>query len=214
MTEEKETTKKDWKQRLQGLWKKENMLVLALVGVLLMVIAMPTGTKQEMADGESRPSAQTGKAAQTDGGEKGTGTELQAERQTESAAEALETRLEALLETMDGVGKTAVMVTLEGSETRIVEKDRPESAQQLSENDSAGGSRENVTRESEETTVYLSEADGSKAPYVKQRLEPKVLGVTVVAQGGGNPAVQKNISDVIQALFGVEAHKIKVVKMK
>mgnify|MGYP006875711212 CR=1 FL=1 len=38
--------------------------------------------------------------------------------------------------------------------------------------------------------------------------------VTVVAQGGGNAVVQKNITDVIQALFGVEAHKIKVVKMK
>ena len=43
---------------------------------------------------------------------------------------------------------------------------------------------------------------------------PIVEGVTVVAQGGGNAEVQKNISDVIQALFGVEAHKIIVVKMK
>jgi stage III sporulation protein AG len=41
-----------------------------------------------------------------------------------------------------------------------------------------------------------------------------VEGVSVVAQGGGDSQIQKNITEVIQALFGIEAHKIKVVKMK
>ena len=41
-----------------------------------------------------------------------------------------------------------------------------------------------------------------------------VEGVSVVAEGGDSALVQKNISEVIQALFGIEAHKIKVVKMK
>ena len=40
------------------------------------------------------------------------------------------------------------------------------------------------------------------------------MGITVAAQGGGSALVQKNISDVLEALFHVEAHKIKVVKMK
>ena len=40
------------------------------------------------------------------------------------------------------------------------------------------------------------------------------MGITVVAQGGGNAVIQKNISDVLEALFHIEAHKIKVVKMK
>ena len=39
-------------------------------------------------------------------------------------------------------------------------------------------------------------------------------GVSVVAEGGDNAVVQNNISDIVQALFGIEAHKIKVVKMK
>ncbi len=42
---------------------------------------------------------------------------------------------------------------------------------------------------------------------------PKVEGVLVVAQGGGDPKVAKNISDAVLALFPVEVHKIKVVKM-
>ena len=50
--------------------------------------------------------------------------------------------------------------------------------------------------------------------YVSKIREPSIEGVTVVAQGGGNAVIQKNITEVIQALFGIEAHKIKVVKMK
>ncbi|MEI3340576.1 MAG: hypothetical protein V8R80_12125 [Eubacterium sp.] len=44
-------------------------------------------------------------------------------------------------------------------------------------------------------------------------MEPEIEGILVVAQGGGNTAVAENISEAAQALFSVEAHKIKVVKM-
>ena len=39
------------------------------------------------------------------------------------------------------------------------------------------------------------------------------LGDVVVAQGAGTGTVNRNITDVVQALFDVEAHKVKVVKM-
>ena len=53
-----------------------------------------------------------------------------------------------------------------------------------------------------------------RSPYVVKELEPKVQGVVVIAEGGGNPAVQQNILEAVQALFPVEAHKIKIMKME
>ena len=41
----------------------------------------------------------------------------------------------------------------------------------------------------------------------------KVEGVVVVAEGAGSATVDKNILDVVMALFDVEVHKIKIVKM-
>ena len=35
----------------------------------------------------------------------------------------------------------------------------------------------------------------------------------VVAEGAGSATVDKNILDVVMALFNVEVHKIKIVKM-
>ena len=46
-----------------------------------------------------------------------------------------------------------------------------------------------------------------------EELEPEIQGVVVVAEGGDNPVVVQNITEAVMALFGVEVHKIKVMKM-
>ena len=42
---------------------------------------------------------------------------------------------------------------------------------------------------------------------------PKVTGVLVIAEGGGNTKVKAEILEAVQALFGIEPHKIKIMKM-
>ena len=190
-----------WKKKLT----KENMAILALLGILLMVIALPVKKTENAGDetGLSDTGSDTMKTSET---EKDDGDG--------SYTQEVENRLEALLSSMDGVGEVKVMVTLSSSVEQVVEKDVPYSMDTTKETDRAGGSRDVVNSKQEETTVYVTDQAGNKTPYISKTLEPAIEGVTVVAQGGGNAVVQKNITDVIQALFGVEAHKIKVVKMK
>lgn len=42
----------------------------------------------------------------------------------------------------------------------------------------------------------------------------KVTGALVSAEGGDNPATVQKIQDAVQALFQIEAHKIKIMKRK
>lgn len=181
---------------------KENMIVLALSGVLLMVAALPVdgGKKKEEGENES---------VQADTLRDKTGLP-----EGESDAAGLERRLENFLTCMDGVGRVKVMITFSASEEQVVEKDMPsDSVSQTSENDGAGGSRSTMTRETGESTVYVTGRDGTQSPYVSKTLSAQVEGVTVLAEGGGQRTIQKNITDVIEALFGIEAHKIKVARM-
>lgn len=181
---------------------KENMVVLALTGVLLMVAALPTdgGKRKEEAD----------VSVPADGM-----SEKEQEPGTQSPSAGLERRLEKFLSCMDGAGRVKVMITFSSSEEQVVEKDAPSgSVSQTSENDGAGGSRSVMTRQTQESTVYVTGRDGTQSPYVSKTLSAQVEGVTVLAEGGGSRAVQKNITDVIEALFGIEAHKIKVAKLK
>ena len=42
--------------------------------------------------------------------------------------------------------------------------------------------------------------------------QPKVEGVLVVAEGAGKGNMTSEITQIAQALFGVEAHKVKVLE--
>lgn len=185
---------------------RENMIVLALTGILIMVIALPSGGKKKEEGGSSKSVLSDRESVMMNV------DETAAARTRE---EELEGRLERFLSCMDGVGSVKVMITYQATEERVVEKDMPSrSSSQTSENDSAGGSRSVIQQDQQEDTVYTTDEKGNQIPYVKKTLAARVEGVTVLAQGGGSPVIQKNITDVIEALFGIEAHKIKVAKMK
>ena len=49
-------------------------------------------------------------------------------------------------------------------------------------------------------------------PFVVKTITPKVEGVLVVAEGAGKGNMAGEITQIIQALFGVEAHRIKVLE--
>lgn len=184
------------KDRMQKFVKKyltrDNLLVLALLGILLMVIAMPTGTSGKGTEDE------TEKALQED-------TEnLSSFREEEDAVsyeEEMEQQLEELLRSMDGVGNVKVMITLAASDERVILKDYEISEEQDS------------TRTAESTIFYTDE-NGQESPYCQKIITPRVEGVVVVAEGGDDPKRIIEITDVIQSLFDIPVHKIRVVRMK
>ena len=105
-----------------------------------------------------------------------------------------------------------VMITLKDEGEKQVEKDRNKNSQDTKEQDGAM-TRSSTDQQSQEETVYFSGSENEGEPFVKKEVTPCVEGVLVVAEGGGNAQVAKNISDAVLALFPVEVHKIKVVKM-
>lgn len=194
----------EWKNKLQKIdfknIKKDNLLIILLAGILLVVIALPTSNKENKA-GKS----QANQTANT--------TKVQSETGTSSYINELENRLEEVLSKVQGVGDVDVMITLKSSKELIVEKDTPTTNQTSQEEDAEGGKRNTVDKSSSETTVYEQDNNGSNIPYVVKELEPEIEGIIVIAKGGDDPVVVKNISDAVLALFHVEAHKIKVMKM-
>lgn len=121
--------------------------------------------------------------------------QTQTKRKEQDYKRELEDELRELLSRMEGVGACAVMITLEDDGRTYVDK-----------NVQIDGSERR-----EETVVYRQEE--GEAPYVTVQRRPKVAGVVVVAQGGGNAKTVKDISDAVMSLFQLEAHKITVVKM-
>lgn len=193
------------KDKTKNILKKENMIVIILIGVLLLVIAIPVNPK--------KPKTEDVKQQPEDINQSFTDNSVE-DNTDQTYVENLESRVEDILSSMEGVGNVKVMITLQSSQETIVEKDMPTSRSNISETDGSGGNRNTNEMDIQETTVYTTNQNGDKIPYVIKTKEPEIEGVTVVAQGGDNAVVQKNISEVIQALFHIELHKIKVVKMR
>ena len=208
---------KGTEKKLKMKLTKDHFLIAVLMGILLMVIVWPVEGKNENRetksgqwDSESAILNEQSNLIQNAGIGQGNDQEEDA---LLAYASSLERSLEELLCTMDGVGQVRVMVTLESSGETVVEKDVSTVREGATEVDSAGGSRNTTNISDSEQTIYQGGQQNGGAPYVKKILSPRVEGVVVSAQGGGNARTVQNITEAIQALFGIEAHKIKVVKM-
>lgn len=174
--------------------KRSDWLILVLAGILILIIALPTDTKEKKQAEEAKEN-------------------ISKENNTMEASKGeIERKLEDILEKIDGAGDVKVMITYQDSGTQVVEKDKNTSENSLEESDSTGGVRSTKEQQLQESTVY-EEADAGNTPFVSKELLPKVEGILIVASGGDNQKVKQNISEAVLALFQVEAHRIKIVKM-
>lgn len=174
--------------------KRSDWLILVLAGILILIIALPTDTKEKKQAEEAKEN-------------------ISKENNTmEASKDEIERKLEDILEKIDGAGDVKVMITYQDSGTQVVEKDKNTSENSLEESDRTGGVRSTKEQQLQESTVY-EEADAGNTPFVSKELLPKVEGILIVASGGDNQKVKQNISEAVLALFQVEAHRIKIVKM-
>ena len=195
--------KKKWTIKLKelipgGKLKKDQILIIVLLGVLLLVIALPTGS-----GGRDKSSGKSSGSNALSGN---------ADEVQESYAREMEVHLEEVLAQMEGVGDVTVMITLKSSSEKIVEKDVEGESESVTESDSQGGQRTTQNTTHGETTVYEGSSSQDGSPYISKEISPNVEGVVVLASGGDNAVVVQNITEAVQALFGVDTHKIKIMK--
>ena len=99
--------------------KKDKWLIILLVGLLLVVIAMPVS---DIKSDQTQDEQQVQKAENAS---------------EDTYTDALETRLENALAKVEGVGNVKVMITLASSSEKVVEKDR-EMTSEVQEGESGG----------------------------------------------------------------------------
>lgn len=195
------------KYHMDKWFQRDNLIILILAGILLVVIALPT--EEEDKKELSEPVGQQTTVQESAGQSENIPDEYES---LYAYAASLEEKLENILADMSGVGKVKVMITLETSEERVVEKDEPIARNNTTENDSSGGTRSVYEVDSGQETVYES-LEAGEIPYVSKIIMPRIAGVVIVAEGAGTGNITKNITEIVQALFDLEAHKVKVVSM-
>lgn len=174
----------------------EKLVVIFLCGILLLVLSWPFGSAEK----------------KEEAGKKEQKTKETQEISREDYTAAMEKRLKGILSRLEGVKSVEVMITLKSSGEKVALKDKPYSQETTTRKDENGESTSNQIS-GEETTVLVETKEGNE-PYILKEREPQVEGVLVLLEGAGRAGLENEISEAVEALFGVPSHKIKVMKMK
>jgi len=204
--------KSDWKIKREWLRGKERLLFLLGCGLFLLILSVPSGSRGE----EKSAAAVSNRSVGSEPEEKAENVLADKTANLTDDAERLyekelEQRVKEILRHVDGVGEVDVMITLRSSKEKVLHVDKDKSRSSTEEKDSTGGTRKALTEDIKESAL-LSGGAGSGEPVIEKELQPEIAGVVISAQGGGSASVRAEISEAMEALFGLPAHKIKVLK--
>ncbi len=180
---------------------KDRFLLLFLAGLMLVIIALPT-QKKETKETKEQIATETVQEEQS----------IQQEADLEIYRQQLCRQLEDFLRHMEGVGQTKVYITMHSTEEIIVERNSPYTKRTQEEISQEKSHRTSETENASEVVLVENE-DGKQSPIIVKEIAPVVSGVVVAAQGGGNERIKNEITSLVMALFGIEEHKIRVVKL-
>ncbi|WP_034670150.1 stage III sporulation protein AG [Ectobacillus panaciterrae] len=124
-----------------------------------------------------------------------------------------EGQLKDLLEGIVGVKDVTVVVNLDSTDTKVLEKDRVTRSQKTDETDRDGGKRMVEDQSVEEKPVIVREGD-KEAPVVLRMDKSKVRGVAITAKGADNIEVKKMIIEAVTRYLGVPSHRVSVLPKK
>lgn len=223
-----------WKSEF---WKKKDKWLFVLtIGVILCILVIPSGkqagknqngspesvAKSLFLKNESSGSTRPGSGGNATGTGAGALDETGAEDSltvssvssnsvTRTYEQQLEMRVKNILKNVDGVGKVDVMIALHSSSEKVIRSDTNSSGSLTEETDSSGGTRRSESSAYSTTTV-MEDSSGNSAPVIEKEVYPEISGIVISAEGGDDPKVRSEISAAMEALFGLPAHKIKVLK--
>ncbi|ONI37681.1 hypothetical protein AN639_00795 [Candidatus Epulonipiscium fishelsonii] len=121
----------------------------------------------------------------------------------------LETKLEDILQKIAGVGSVDVMITLSGSQEKILAEEIDETIKSTNETDDAGGNR--VVQEENYANTIIRADDNM--PYIIREDMPAVSGALIIAEGADNVAIKNAIIQSVSVLLDIPVHKVSVFKM-
>ena len=182
----KSENSKDKKKQIENIVVFIIILIITVLIINNMWSSGENESKQEKAD-TTKVLAQTSSSQQDD----------------------LESNLEDILETINGVGKVKVLIKYSESSTVVAMYNETISESITKENDGNGGSKDVKESENKKEIVYTDE-DGTNKPITEKVVMPVIEGAIITAQGASNANIKTSIVSAVEAVTGLPVHKIQV----
>ncbi|MFK9093230.1 stage III sporulation protein AG [Bacillus salipaludis] len=190
--------------------KYQYMLLVLCIGAAFMIASNILFKKDT--NPAAVPAAATEKTASEDvpafGIKKSSGNKAMAEYEGK-----YENQMKKALQEMLGVDDVTVVVTIDSTDKKVLEKNRVTKSQTTDETDREGGQRKVVDSSTDEQLVIIREGE-KEVPIVVETKKPEIRGVLVVAKGADNIEVKKWIKEAVTRALGVPSHRVAVMPKK
>lgn len=185
--------------------KLKTLLVVGTLGIVLMVVsAWWSSSLSNSAENSGSGSSVTTLAQSQEVGLTPTADN--------SEAGVLENRLAAVLSQIDGIGQVKVSISLAAGTQKVFATNQKSNRRDITERDDRGGTRTTAENtEDEELVLLQSSGQNPGQPLLVQEVNPKISGVLVVAEGAGDARVREELTQTVQVVLNVSAHKIRVM---
>ena len=138
---------------------------------------------------------------------------IPAQNQTmETRRETLQQNLENIISSIDGAGKSKVLVTFENSAETVYateEKKNKEASEDKAEGEIT---RKKETDDCEKKYITIKDGEGTEHALAVTEIEPKVKGVVAICQGGDNPVVKQKVTEAITTALNIVSKRVCVIK--
>lgn len=126
---------------------------------------------------------------------------------------AYEAQIKEALDAIIGVEDVTVVVNVDATEKKVLEKNRTNKTQTTDETDREGGKRKVEDQSKEEQLVIIRNGE-KEVPIVIETKKPVIRGVLVVAKGADNIQVKKWIIEAVTKALDVPSHRVAVMPKK
>jgi stage III sporulation protein AG len=189
--------------------KYQYMILVLCIGAALMlvgnIVLKPTSSTAVPASSNTKAEAEDVPAF---GLKKGSENKAIAEYE-----EKYEDQLKKALQDMLGVNDVTVVVNIDSTDKKVLEKNRVTKSQTTDETDREGGQRKVQESSSDEQLVIVRDGE-NEGPIVVETKKPEIRGVLVVAKGADNIQVKKWIVEAVTRALGVPSHRVAVMPKK
>lgn len=120
----------------------------------------------------------------------------------------LEQSLADIISSIDGAGKTRVMLTMDSTVEQVYATDKT-----MSEKDSVNSGEDTETNKdtsANSTYITVELSDGTQQTVLLKEIQPKVRGVLVVCSGGDNSVVKEKIVDAVTKALDISSSRVSV----
>lgn len=191
--------------------EKKNMPIYVLLLLLIGVLAMLINHAQKEPAAKNavvEASKEANQAVETFGKPSDTKAKVIAEYEQQ-----YEEQLKAALEAIEGVDDVTVVVNVDATEVKVIEKNRITQQQTTDETDREGGKRKVENQSFNEQVVIIRNEEG-ETPLVVTTKKPDIRGVLVVAKGADNLQIKKWIVEAVTRVLNVPSYRVAVLPKK